>query len=104
MVDVPQRWLITCFLVDFRLPELIRIAGEQIFQSPIIVLAHPASSWKISHILAGGGDFLPLEDFLKKLPRDGSQALLVQQSKKYLDTVREFIQHMSVMTDLDDSP
>ncbi|KAL0574269.1 hypothetical protein V5O48_007677 [Marasmius crinis-equi] len=43
--------------------------------------------WNIYHILAGaGGDFLLFQHFLKKLPRDVSEALLVQQSKKYLDT------------------
>ncbi|KAL0573061.1 hypothetical protein V5O48_008902 [Marasmius crinis-equi] len=43
--------------------------------------------WNIYHILAGaGGDFLLFQHFLKKLPRDVSEALLVQQSKRWLDT------------------
>ncbi|KAL0569235.1 hypothetical protein V5O48_012735 [Marasmius crinis-equi] len=43
--------------------------------------------WNIYHILAGAeSDFLLFQHFLKKLPRDLSEALLVQQSKKYLDT------------------
>ncbi|KAJ8080933.1 hypothetical protein PM082_017768 [Marasmius tenuissimus] len=42
--------------------------------------------WNIYHILAGSGDFLLFQHFLKKLSRDVSQALLVQQSKKQLHT------------------
>ena len=92
--------------MGFRLPKLIHLAGEQTLQSFLMVLANPSNSYNIYHILAGGGDFLLFEHFLKKLPRDVSQALLVHQSKKDLATVREmaFVQQINVFTDPDDSP
>ncbi|KAL0063012.1 hypothetical protein AAF712_010143 [Marasmius tenuissimus] len=42
--------------------------------------------WNIYHILAGSGNSLLFQHFLKILPRDMSQALLIQPSKKNFDT------------------
>jgi hypothetical protein len=45
--------------------------------------------WNIYHILASGKAAL-FEHFLKKLPREVSESLLLQQSKHRLETVNVF--------------